>query len=117
MTYSRVIPRDLFNEAKLLKCYGQLSLLIHEGKTSGLDLSLEHDTTVCPGFQIAMDGLRGHFYCTNLRLSVRGTTIQVGTIINSQAAYPLMYVTEDDYEGEVFNDDGSLSEEFKQYAR
>jgi len=24
MSYTRVIPRDLFNEANLLKCYGQI---------------------------------------------------------------------------------------------
>lgn len=31
--YQRVIPRDLFNEAKLLKCLGRLSLFIHDGKS------------------------------------------------------------------------------------
>ena len=30
--YERVIPRDLFNEAKLLKCVGLLVLKIHDGE-------------------------------------------------------------------------------------
>ena len=34
MTYRRVLPRDLFNEAKLLKCLGQLALIIHDGQDS-----------------------------------------------------------------------------------
>ena len=29
MSYTRETPRDLFNESKLLKCLGQLSLIIH----------------------------------------------------------------------------------------
>ena len=28
--YTRVLPRDLFNEAKLMKCMGLLTLLIHD---------------------------------------------------------------------------------------
>lgn len=38
-SYRRVLPRDLFNEAKLLKCLGQLSLMIHDGKC---ELRVEH---------------------------------------------------------------------------
>ena len=30
MSYPRVIPRDLFNEASLLKCYGQVYLKLEE---------------------------------------------------------------------------------------
>jgi hypothetical protein len=33
--YNRVIPRDLFNESKLLKCFGQLALLMHDGVIPG----------------------------------------------------------------------------------
>ncbi len=39
--YTRVIPRDLFNEAKLLKCIGRLVLLIHDGDHN--NISFEHD--------------------------------------------------------------------------
>lgn len=30
MSYFRVIPRDLFNEASLLKCYGRLAILLDD---------------------------------------------------------------------------------------
>lgn len=117
MTYRRVLPRDLFNEAKLLKCYGQLSLLIHDGKVAGLPLELEHSAGVFPEFVIEQDGLRGHLLCSNLslRLAVSGnrtTGITLGLPVNIRGAYPLVCVTPAETEIEVFNDDGSLSEEF-----
>jgi hypothetical protein len=117
MTYSRVIPRDLFNESKLLKCYGRLSLLIHEGRIAGLPLTLEHDAEPFPGFQVEMDGLRGHFYCSNLKLLLNGSPLRVGTVINSREEYPMVCVTEDESEVEVFNAYGFLTPEFKRYVR
>jgi hypothetical protein len=30
VSYFRVIPRDLFNEASLLKCYGRLAILLDD---------------------------------------------------------------------------------------
>ncbi len=32
MTYKRVIPRDLFNEANLLKCYGALWIALDNAR-------------------------------------------------------------------------------------
>lgn len=43
MTYQREIPRDLFNEANLLKCLGQISLIAHDrpdGELSAVTLTL-----------------------------------------------------------------------------
>src|SRR5688572_8201646 len=115
--FRRTIPRDLFNESKLLKCYGQLSLLILDGNTDGIPLQLDHDDTSYPGFDVEMDGHRGHIYCSNLKLYLNDEIIHVGTIINSKDTYPMVYVTKDEIEGEVFDENGRLSEEFKQYLR
>lgn len=41
--YGRVIPRDLFNEAKLLKCMGQLCLRIHNNDNLPAKMSADHD--------------------------------------------------------------------------
>ena len=36
MSYSRVAPRDLFNEANFMKCIGQITLLILDKNLTGL---------------------------------------------------------------------------------
>ena len=41
MAYTREIPRDLFNEANLLKCYGRLALLAMN--TPGLEVDHNGD--------------------------------------------------------------------------
>lgn len=108
--YRRVIPRDLFNEAKLLKCLGQLSLLIHDGKAPPA-LTVQHDGDE---FRISQDASDGsilvvsdlNFYAGKYRLTL-------STPLNSQQPYPLTCL----YRGTetpVFEDDGSLTEEFVQ---
>jgi hypothetical protein len=110
MPYQRVIPRDLFNEAKLLKCLGQLSLLIHDGKAGAL--VMDHDKPE-RGFVIDQDPSCGAIYCTNLRVSLKGRRIRVKSSLNSRDAYPLVFeYDENKTEGEVFNNDGTLATEF-----
>lgn len=42
--YTRVIPRNFFNEAKLLKCFGKLSLAVLDCQTPpGIKIDI-HDT-------------------------------------------------------------------------
>lgn len=65
-TYQRVLPRDLFNEAKLLKCLGQLSLLVYEGR---LPLLLQHDTEFSQGFLVAQDRSSGDIFVSNLTVT------------------------------------------------
>lgn len=99
MSFTRVIPRDLFNEAKLLKCIGQLVLHVHEGQVSGL--SFEHDGDP---FQIEQCEADGSLYVTNVRFAGdNGQEVNVGTVYNSKEPYPL-YTAEDGIP--VFTDDG-----------
>lgn len=112
MSYTRVIPRDLFNEAKLLKCLGQLALLIHDGVKIPRGLSIEHaDPT--EGFRIEQDGSDGSLYCANLCVFCNGCAISLRTPLNSKDAYPLWFTVGEE-EGRVFNEDGTLSDEFRQ---
>lgn len=128
MNYARVLPRDLFNEAKLLKCLGQLSLLIHDGL--GIDpawaLKLIHqdpvDSEEYTGFIIEQNNDDGSIYCANLVLLSRGQVIRLYSPLNSKLPYPLQffghrrdggeYPTVDDA---VFNDNGTLSSEFRSF--
>ena len=115
MTYQRVIPRDLFNEAKLLKCLGQLSLLVHDGKC---DLHVKHDehSSMVYGnsFEIDQHPEDGSVYCTNLQFYAAGRCLDLRSSLNSREPYPLLLCDEDEDEVEVFDDDGSLTEDFLQ---
>ncbi len=112
MSYLRVIPRDLFNESKLLKCMGQLALVIHDGVNIPKGLALEHEDPE-QGFQIDQDESTGELYPSNLNLFCRGRLIGLRSPYNCKEAYPLRFTLWEGDEGEVFNPDGSLSDEFR----
>ncbi len=110
MSYQRVLPRDLFNEAKLLKCLGQLALLIHDNKCG--KLCMELDDSEREGFKIGQALGDGTLYCENIECRLGDEMVAVGAPYNSKQPYPLTFLTAD-HDGPVFNDDGSLSEEFQ----
>ncbi len=117
MPYMRVIPRDLFNESKLLKCLGQLSLIIHD-KSEAFHLKLELDHFMPRrGFVIDQDESDGALYCSNLIFKVKGERVNLRSKYNSKDPYPLMYEAEETCYCDLFSDDGSLSEGFKEWAR
>lgn len=112
MSYQRVIPRDLFNESKLLKCIGQLALIIHDGLGVPRDLKLNHDDSEYAGFQIEQNQDSGALYCANIQLTFAGQVIELSAPYNSKEPYPLNYTVSDDEDGRVFTDDGKLSHGF-----
>lgn len=110
MGYNRVLPRDLFNEAKLLKCLGQLCLLIHEGKCS---LKVIHDIKYWEGFNIQQDPSDGGLFVTNLKFYTKRGDWEIGAaaVLNSQRPYSLVF-TSNGAEHPMFTDDGQLSPEY-----
>lgn len=112
MSYSRVIPRDLFNESKLLKCLGQVALILHdyEGR---YPVALDH-TDEDQGFVIDQNESTGDLYCTNLRLiRHNGEEITLSSQYNSKSTYPLWFEANDGQDcGEVFDDNGQFTREF-----
>lgn len=114
----RVIPRDLFNEAKLLKCMGQVALLIHDG--CGWNLELEHDDSEFEGFQIEQNRVDGSLIVVNLALRLAGQEIGLSSRYNDKAPYPLMFSFLEQaprrrpelYSGDVFTDKGNFTVEF-----
>lgn len=112
MMYQRVLPRDLFNEAKLLKCLGQLSLLIHDGVRWPLEL--EH-TNPMADFHVGQRREDGGLYCFNLRLLLDRREVVVYSGYNSKLPYPLQFEGWDGDAGYVFDDDGRFTTEFTEW--
>jgi hypothetical protein len=121
MSYMRVVPRDLFNESKLLKCLGHLSLAIHEDKLLkyGVEQSLEDDDI---GF-LTDHTEDGDTYCLNYNVWVPmpllgdKLCLQLLSRLNSKEAFPLYCMTFDYDMIPVFTDEGKITKEFKAYLK
>lgn len=118
MTYTRVLPRDLFNEANLLKCLGQLALIAHDrGRPDLISVSLK-DTGEGGAFDIRQNDDDGSIYAAAVQITIRGRPWNHRRPLNSREPWPLWvwpaYGHPDDEEGwaeemEAFEADGTLS--------
>lgn len=110
MSYVRVLPRDLFNEADLLKCLGHLWILVDGATNVGFDVE------DVPTFDIQQDPSDGSLYVANLPFSMGGRRSHLSRPLNSRDAWPL-YISFPDHPDvdvtRVFTETGSLSIEFK----
>lgn len=112
MSYARVIPRDLFNEANLLKCYGQIFINLETADVPGVEL--EHDGEA---FDIQQDAGCGGTLIANVTLKVRGESCFLHRPLNSRERWPLYLTTDNEDEISVFADDGSFSLEMMDYLK
>lgn len=113
MSYRRVIPRDLFNEANLLKCYGRISILADFYQPGEIELRQTHDGH----FDVRQNSSSGGLEIFNVRLYINGVWHWLERPLNSRKAWPL-YVTgtpdDPDFDAiEVFDKDGQFSEEMQ----
>jgi hypothetical protein len=106
MSYFRVIPRDLFNEANLLKCYGQLYLNLEK---MGLQDCLVHSSERAR-WDVQQDSSSGAITILNIILFVKGNNVYLSRPLNSREPWPLYLEHADDVLA-VFNDDGTFSSE------
>jgi|688.fasta_scaffold2624612_1 hypothetical protein len=106
--YQRVLPRDLFNESKLLEQIGRICLAIHDGKLTQLDF--EHDGEA---FDIQLSD-EGGLYISNLEfLDSKNSPIFFSTNYNSRQKNPLMVLDPETEENLfVFGDSGEFSKHF-----
>lgn len=112
MAYVRVIPRDLFNEANLLKCYGQIYINL---ETAGLpNVELVHDGKA---FDIQQDAADGSIHVSNVKLMVRGDLCRLFRPLNSRGTWPLYFLDGDEDELEVFAEDGTFSREIADFLQ
>lgn len=108
--YKRVVPRDLFNEAKLLKCLGVLSLMVLDGKIEGL--RAYHD-----GKPFTIGQHSAGYLTTTEGVCFRRwdseETLWLGQDVNSRSNYPLFCYDENECdEIRVFDEEGNVTEEF-----
>lgn len=108
-SYRRVIPRDLFNESKLLKCMGQLSLKIHDGMLpEGMDIEIEDSGQPFDIIQLS----DGYLTINNYHTYLNNEQVIFKTTYNSKQPYPLFcQIGYNEYE--VFDDNGEFTKEFK----
>ena len=109
MTYHRVLPRDAFNEANMLKCLGQLSLIVHKYYEQDTRLQLSFDPDQPFNMDLNQDG--GLMF-TNLYLVIRDRIHFLQRPMNSREAYPIYL----DISGEpitILTESGELTQEFK----
>ena len=108
-----VLPRDAFNQAKLLKGIGMLTLYMHDCKF-GLDelMTYEHDPVIEDQFVVCLDDSEGGFYLDNVRFfDTNNEDIYFFHPCNCQLNHTLCFR----YKGEsenVFNEDGSINSVF-----
>lgn len=128
MSYERVLPRDAYNEANLLKCVARVCQWISDEFIP--DMHFEHQTFCenreleTPGFEIGSDG-SGEIFVMNLRFYLFGKKIEFWIPQNTRHPWPLKFhLVEDDDEplgydndGDVFNEEGEMSDEFREFIK
>ena len=114
-SYKRVLPRDLFRESLLLKCLGKLCLLIEDGELSGL--YYEHVRTDST-FKVGCQESDGGLICHNIKFfrtsDKRYIPIFTG-LARPGEHWPLLCTTFDEEEIEVFDNDGNITDDFKEF--
>lgn len=110
--YLRVIPRDLFNEANLLKCYGRIYLLLETMNIDGV--SLEHDGEA---FDVDQNPSSGGIFLRNVKLIVHGYAPDIERPLNARSSWPLYLTTSNDEEISVFDDNGDFTPDMLTYLQ
>jgi hypothetical protein len=102
--YPRVLPRDAFNEANLLKCIGELTLLIENDMLPGWAYVFDGRP-----FAISQDASDGSISVGNISFTKDRETVSVSTPLNSRRGWPLL-VNGAGYDYEfVFDEAGNFS--------
>lgn len=110
-SYIRVLPRDLFNEANLLKCYGRLWIALENRRYHGARFITED----AERFEIEQDPHSGAIYVANVAFEVHGRECTLSRPLNSRREWPLYCEAEGGDALAVFDDDGQLSDEFGRF--
>lgn len=112
-TYTRVIPRDFFNEAKLLKCMGVLALKILDRQLpDGVNIEIEESGEP---FQIELTD-DGNLFVSNYPVLVNGQPATFCTVYNSKENFPLNLIY--DYcEYRVFDEAGNFHPDFINFVK
>ncbi len=107
--YNRIAPRDMFNEANMLKCCGKMALLAidfpccltfdeNQYTSDGLTLSTTED---------------GDLYVVGHLFFLNDQPLLFTRPMNSRRAWPIVAIIADEYI-DIFTDHGDFTDEFKQ---
>ena len=121
-SFMRVIPRDLFNEAALLKCLGKIALMAHNGIVEKLKMVYEpYDNgngEECEGFLILQDDGSGDLYCNNVAaINADGDNCLVFRKYNDKSQWSVLIYPSDTDSILVMDDEGNPTKEFIEWAR
>ena len=106
--YTRVIPRDFFNEAKLLKCLGQLALKILDCQLpEGIKIEISENGEPFD-IQLTGDGL---LFISNYETLINDKRVDFFTTYNAKGPFPLLAYY-DEIETTVFDENGEFTNEF-----
>lgn len=114
MSYPLVLPRDFFNQAKMLKCLGRLSLKVLDG-----DLH-----QFCVQDEIAGDGLNfeieqssdGYLVCVNYSFFIDPEQpITLCSPYNSKDNFPLLFDKGRGNLERVMDEEGEFTQEFLKF--
>jgi hypothetical protein len=109
--YQRIIPRDLFNEAKLLKCMGRLCLLIHDDMTP-VEMSFDE----VDKFEIGQLKSDGALTIANMHVYIKGKEFLFKAQYNNKHNYPFK-LEHDDADYQVFDENGNFDQEFLDFCK
>lgn len=110
-SYIRVIPRDLFNEASLLKCLGRLWIWLDSNRGHRARFVEE----AVDRFDVRQCEADGSLTVVNLSFTVAGHEYPLRRPLNSREPFPLYIEDREGDEISVFTDDGDLSPDFKAF--
>lgn len=110
MSYQRVIPRDLFNEASLLKCLGRLWIVLDNLHEVNHKAKLKQKDDFAD-FCTQQDPSDGSIFSENVKFYICGKFRHLYRPLNSRDAWPL-WLNLDGREIEVFDDAGNPTNEF-----
>lgn len=115
MTYRRVIPRDLFNEANLLKCLGALYISL-DGDAAHFATFVQDDL---PSFIIEQNMDDGSISVVNIGFHIKGVPYELIRPLNSRRPWPLYCrdLTSGADDVPVFTEQGTLTMEFTKLIR
>lgn len=94
--YQRVIPRDFFNEARLLNCLGKFEIAVGNGdfQIQGLEVRTRFDDSTDSHFVISQDPSSAALYCENyhawIEFKDRIEPIELSIPYNAREKFPLI---------------------------
>lgn len=114
LSYNRVAPRDLFNEANFLKCLGQLAMAIIDGHLPHIYFDEDTYSQVGTPLMQNEDGDLCLVYDL-FKFKCDDDAILIFRPLNSREPWPIYTINEDGERVSLFDADGKITDQFRQF--